>query len=244
VLPKALGFYYPNTNSNGTPLKKYAENTVYCNWDTPIGQSVLHYVRQKTQADFAFIKKFIRSIARTTQNERVYNYSKANVYGLDTLCIFSKKEDQLQSLLRGDVVAFFAELKAVNPHVEIQDLEVLNLEKDMDVRTALTDICTTAIGEKIKVATYFSEVNTEIAAFTVAYFAAKNTDTRQQIETFLGRKPLPMEAENAREKLGLDGVGDRVGDGVFLSVASQYLGLIETGATRQICQRCSADKNG
>jgi hypothetical protein len=147
-----------------------------------------------------------------------------NVYELDTLRIFSKKEAQLQSLLRGDVVAFFAELKSVNPHVEIQDLEIVDLEEDMDARTALTDICTTAIGEKMKAATAFSDVSTETAAFTVAYFAAKNTDTRQRIETFLGRKPLPMEAENAREKLGLNGVGD----GVFLSVAAEYLELIET----------------
>jgi hypothetical protein len=93
----------------------------------------LHYVRHKTQADFAFIKRFIRPIARTTQNERVYNHSKANVYELDTLRIFARKEAQLQSLLRGDVVAFFAELKSVNPHVEIQDLEVLDLKKDVDV---------------------------------------------------------------------------------------------------------------
>jgi hypothetical protein len=73
--PKALGFYYPNTNADGAALKKYAEQIVYGSWDMPIGQSVLYYVRHKTQADFAFIKKWTRPILRITQNERVYNYT-------------------------------------------------------------------------------------------------------------------------------------------------------------------------
>jgi hypothetical protein len=146
-----------------------------------------------------------------------------NVYEVDVLRIFHQKEVQLQSLLKDDVVAFFAELKAVNPHVEIQDLEVVALEKDSEVRGALTDICMSAIIEKDRAAMCFSDARTESAAFTIAYFEAKSKETRQQIETFLGRKPLPTETESAREKLA----ANRVGDGVFLTVASQYLELIE-----------------
>jgi hypothetical protein len=151
-----------------------------------------------------------------------------NLYEVDRLRIFHKKEVALQSLLRGDVVAFFAELKAVNPHVEIQDLEIVDLKKDLDVRTVLTDIFATTRAEKDKTTTYFADANTENTAFTVAYFAAKDTETRQRIETYLGRKPLPHEVESARERLGVNTSEDGTSDGAFLSVASHYLTLIET----------------
>jgi Type III restriction enzyme, res subunit len=147
-----------------------------------------------------------------------------NFYEVDSLRIFHEKEATLQSLLRGDVVAFFAELKSVNPHVKIQDLEVVDLAHDGEVRKALTDISTAAIIEKEKAATHFANANAENSALTVAYFAAKDKNTRRRIETYLGHQPLPIEAESARERLGVNNTED----GAILSVTSQYLTLVET----------------
>ena len=72
---KALDFYYPNTNATGVVLKTYFDKVEYGNWDTPYGQFVLHYIRNKTKADFAAIKANYRPIIRTSQTERVQNYS-------------------------------------------------------------------------------------------------------------------------------------------------------------------------
>jgi hypothetical protein len=144
-------------------------------------------------------------------------------YEVDVLRIFSEKEAELQGILRGDVVAFFAELKSVNPHVTIQPLEIISLDKDDAVRNVLTASRAEAITQKTVIASYFTEHTTKAAALTVAYFDAKNTETRLKIETQLGRKPLPHEAENARQRLGETGQGQNA----VLSVVSPYLELVE-----------------
>lgn len=146
-----------------------------------------------------------------------------NTYEVDVLRIFSEKESELQGILRGDVVAFFAELKSVNPHVSVQPLEIISLDKDDAVRNVLTQSHADTIAQQTAIAAYLTEEATKTAALTVAYFDSKNTETRLKIETHLGRKPLPHEAESARQRLG------KLADGqnIILSVVSPYLQLIE-----------------
>jgi Type III restriction enzyme, res subunit len=145
------------------------------------------------------------------------------LYEVDELKIFHKQEAKLQQLLRGDVIGFFAELKTVNPHIWIEDLEVVNLKEDNDVRKALTDIRAATENQKTATAAYFADANTSNAALTIAYFEAKNQEIRLRIERELERKPLPHEAESARQRLGVN----TTEKGSFLSVASQYLEFID-----------------
>jgi hypothetical protein len=142
---------------------------------------------------------------------------------VDDLQIFHRQEAKLQQLLRGDVIAFFAELKAVNPHVCIQDLAVVNLTQDIAVRTALTDIRAATASQKATTVEYFTDETTQTAALTIAYFEAKNQEVRLRIEAELGRKPLPYEDESARQRLGIN----TTEQGSFLNVATHYLELID-----------------
>jgi Type III restriction enzyme, res subunit len=146
-----------------------------------------------------------------------------NLYEVDDLQIFHRQEAKLQQLLRGDVIAFFAELKAVNPHVCIQDLAVVNLTQDIAVRTALTDIRAATASQKVTTAEHFADVTTQAAALTIAYFEAKNQEVRLRIEAELGQKFLPHEGESARQRLSVN----TTEQGSFLNVATHYLELID-----------------
>jgi hypothetical protein len=147
-----------------------------------------------------------------------------NVYEVDELRIFHEKEVELQQVLRGDVIAFFAELKAVNPHVHVQPLEITRLDKDLEVCETLIENAKIADEVESKTATYFADVNTESLALMIAYFLAKNTDTRHKIAEKMGHTPLLYEAESARKKLGIT-IEEQ---GPFLKVGVQYLKLVET----------------
>jgi hypothetical protein len=154
---------------------------------------------------------------------RILLNNETNVYEVDELRIFHEKEVELQRLLRDDVVAFFAELKAVNLHVHIQALEIVCLEKDEEIREVLKENDEASNIQKEKIATYFGDVNTENAALTIAYFAAKNNELRQKIEKKLGQIPLPTELKSARQRLDLT----TEDTSSFLSICLRYLNLIE-----------------
>lgn len=149
--------------------------------------------------------------------------NETNVYEVDELRIFHEKEVELQRLLRDDVVAFFAELKAVNPNVHIQALEIVCLEKDEEIREVLKEHDKQSAIQKEEIVTYLGDVNTENAALTITYFAAKNKETRQKIEKKLGYIPLPTEVESVRQRLDIK----TEDTSPFLSVGLQYLNLLE-----------------
>ena len=150
---------------------------------------------------------------------RIVLNTETNVYEVDELRIFHEKEVELQRLLRDDVVAFFAELKAVNPNVHIQALEIICLE----IREVLKEHDKQSAIQKEEIATYLGDVNTENAALMITYFAAKNKETRQKIEKKLGYIPLPTVVESARQRLNI-----KTEDiSPFLSVGLQYLNLLE-----------------
>lgn len=129
----------------------------------------------------------------------------------------------MQRLLRDDVVAFFAELKAVNPNAHIQALEVTCLEKDEEIREVLKENDKASNIQKGEIAAYFGDVNTENVALTISYGAAKNKESRQKIEKKLGQIPLPNETESARQSLDIT----TEDTSPFLSVGLQYVNLLE-----------------
>ncbi len=144
----------------------------------------------------------------------------------DILAILSQNEQRLQSILRGDIVAFLNEIKALNPYIQILEPNTISLKKDETTRQEIADIKTAAAERKTIIAEKLADNDTTHAVLTLAHAEAKDPQLKTQFAAALGRKPISDELKTAKNTLGWT-----TQQGEITEIAHQYLDLVETAQT-------------
>lgn len=142
------------------------------------------------------------------------------MYEVDELRILSNAEGNLQSILRGDIIGFFAELQAMNPNISLANLEIEKLEKDIEVRDLIDSAKADESNRRQAIAEKLTDATTEQAALVLAHFESKNAEQRAKIESELGRKPLKEEVSTAKERINIP-----IEKGDVLNVVNKYIDL-------------------
>ena len=175
----------------------------------------------------------------TTEDERkknansfgVFFNEKTRLWDVDELAILSKAESNLQGILKKDIVSFFAEIQAFNENANIQDIDILTLKKDEDVREAHAEVKAEKEQNILTIAGKLSNYSTKNDVLLLAYAQSHTKTLKDNIKNILQYSPTKPELQAVKNRLpNTDG-------GEACAVVSKYLEVLEAANMVQYANR-------